>query len=256
MTRPEENARILKETTAWNNDHPPDIVWANAGMSTPTLFVDTPLETLRSQMDINYWAATYLAHATLRLWLTPTTSKETAQAKSRHFIMTSSTVCFCGIAGYAPYSPAKSALRSLADTLRSELNMYNGYRRAHPQDGPETDVKIHCVVPGTITSPGHSNEQELKHSVTKILEESDPAQDEDQVARAALKGLEKGHYLITTQWLGHLMRVGMLGGSPRDNWFVDTVGSWVVNFAWLFIGPDMEGKVWNWGKKNEVKLPQ
>ena len=52
------------------------------------------------------------------------------------------------------------------------------------------------------------------------------------------------------------MRAGMMGGSPRNNIFVDTVFGWVVYIAWLFIGPDMEGKVFNYGKKNKVDLPQ
>ncbi|KAK5120531.1 hypothetical protein LTR85_006187 [Meristemomyces frigidus] len=259
LTKSEENTRLLEEVTAWNDGDPPDIVWANAGMSHPSLFIDTPLDTLRSQMEINYWAATYLAHATLKLWLRQSSSKsvptEQKSAKPRHFIVTSSVACFAGIAGYAPYSPAKSALRSLADTLRSELNIYNGYRRTHATGAPEADVKVHCVVPGTITSPGYAEERKTKHAVTKILEEGDLSQTEDEVAVAAVRGLEKGGYLITTQLLGHAMRAGALGGSPRNNWFVDTVFSWVVNIAWLFIGPDMEGKVFNWGKKNEVKLP-
>lgn len=259
MTLPEENTRLLEEVTAWNNSSPPDIVWANAGMSHPSLFIDTSIEILRSQMEINYWAATYLAHATLKAWLKPSSSKSSAgnikSVKPHHFIITSSTACFVGVAGYAPYSPAKSALRSLADTLRSELNLYNGFRRTHPSDGPEADVKIHCVLPGTITSPGHAIEQKTKHEVTKILEESDPAQTEDEVAAAAVRGLEKGGYLITTQLLGHAMRAGALSGSPRNNWLVDTLFSWVVNLAWLFIGPDMEGKVFEYGKKHDVELP-
>ncbi|KAK4547378.1 hypothetical protein LTR36_001034 [Oleoguttula mirabilis] len=260
VTKPEENARLLEEVTAWNDGTPPDIVWANAGMAHPSLFIDTPLDIMRSQMDINYWAATYLAHATLRAWLRPpspegATTVGQKAAKPRHFIVTSSVACFAGIAGYAPYAPAKSALRSLADTLRSELNLYNGYRRTHSTGAPAADVKIHCVVPATITSPGLAEEEKTKHDVTKVLEESDPAQTEDEVALAAVRGLEKGGYLITTQLIGHAMRAGALGGSPRNNWFVDTVFSWVVSIAWLFIGPDMEGKVFNWGKKNEVKLP-
>ncbi|KXL47431.1 MAG: hypothetical protein FE78DRAFT_182763 [Acidomyces sp. 'richmondensis'] len=260
VTKPEENARLLEEATAWNNGTPPDIVWANAGSSHPSLFIDTSIQILRSQMDINYWAAAYLAHATLKLWLKPAPIKSrdaTSPSKvlPRHFIVTSSTVCFCGVAGYAPYSPAKAALRSLADTLRSELNLYNGYRRAHPENGSPADIKIHCVVPGTIISPGHANEQLTKHEITKQLEESDPAQTEDEAAAAAITGLEKGQYLIATQFLGHAMRAGALGNSPRNNWFVDTVLSWVVSFAWLFIGPDMEGKVFKYGKSHDVPLP-
>ncbi|KAK3634897.1 3-dehydrosphinganine reductase [Elasticomyces elasticus] len=261
VTKPEENARLLEEVTAWNDGNHPDVVWANAGSSHPTLFIDTPIEILHSQMDINYWAAAYLSRATLKLWLKPATSSsksqesQTGPTQPRHFIITSSVACFVGLAGYAPYAPAKSALRSLADTLRSELNLYNGYRRGHPSQGPLTDVKIHCVVPGTIKSPGLDQENEVKHAVTHLLEEGDMAQTEDEVAVAAIKGLESGGYLITTQFLGHAMRAGMLGGSPRNSWLVDTLFAWVINIAWLFIGPDMEGKVFKYGKTNEVLLP-
>lgn len=232
-------------------------MWANAGSSHPTLFIETPIEIQRSQMEINYWAASYLAHATLRSWLKPASSKvPEANPRPRHFIITSSVACFVGLAGYTPYAVAKSALRSLADNLRSEMNLYNGYRSANPGKGPAADVKIHCVVPGTITSPGFEEENKVKHAVTKKLEENDPHQTEDEVAVAAVKGLERGGFLITTQWLGHLMRASMLGGSQRNNAVVDTILGWISYIAWLFIGPDLDSKVFNYGGSNEVKLPQ
>jgi 3-dehydrosphinganine reductase len=66
-----------------------------------------------------------------------------------------------------------------------------------------------------------------------------------------LKGLQRGDYLITTQWLGHAMRVSALGGSPRNGWgIVDVLFGWVTGVAWLFIAPDMESKVWKWGKEH------
>ena len=136
------------------------------------------------------------------------------------------------------------------------MNLYNGYRTANPAKGPAAEVKIHCVVPGTITSPGFEEENRVKHEVTKKLEESDPRQTEDEVAVAAIKGLESGGYLITTQWLGHLMRASMMGGSPRNNAFVDTILGWISYVAWLFIGPDLDGKVFSYGENHEVKLPQ
>jgi 3-dehydrosphinganine reductase len=224
-------------------------------MSEPRLFLDTSVQVLKSQMEVNYFAAAYLAQSTLKAWIKPSSSpspRNPKMVKPRHFIMTSSTVAFVGVAGYAPYAPPKSALRSLSDTLRSEVNLYNGARRKDPINGPATDIAIHCVCPGTITSPGHANEELSKHPVTKILEKDDPAQDEDEVAAAAVKELEKGGYLITTQLLGHAMRASMLGGSPRNNWFVDTIFSWITAIAWLFIGPDLEGKVFGYGKKEGV----
>jgi len=264
VTKPEENERIIAEATAWNNGTPPGIVWANAGHAHPTLFLDTPIETLRSQMDINYWAATYLAHATLKAWLQPLHNgsrqkRESAHPPSskppaRHFIITSSTVAFVGVAGYSPYSPAKSALRSLSDTLRSELNLYNGAAAGAHSSSALPEVKNHIVLPGSILSPGLADENKLKHPVTVMLEDGDPAQTEDEVAKAAIRGLEKGHYLITTQFLGHAMRASALQGSPRNGLvgIRDTLFSWATSVAWLFIGPDMERKVWNWGRQNGV----
>lgn len=246
VTKPEENTRIISEATAWNNGNPPDVVWANAGAAEPQLFVDTPVEVLRSQMDINYFAAAYLAQATLKSWLQPVIADPAA--RPRHFIMTSSSVCFVGVGGYAPYAPAKAAMRSLADSLHSEVNLYNGARQGHPDTGPAAEIKIHCVLPGTIKSAGLDHEEITKHEITKMLEKGDPVQTEDEVAAAAVKGLEKGGFLITTQLLGHVMRAGALGGSPRNNGFVDTLFAWAVNVAWLFVGPGMESQVFAYGK--------
>lgn len=259
MTKPEENSRILSEVTTWNHGNPPDIVWANAGMSEPQLFVDTPVEVLRSQMDINYFAAAYLAQVTLRSWLQPDGSKDnpsSLKSKSpRHFIMTSSSVCFVGVGGYGPYAPPKAAMRSLADTLRSEVNFYNGARRGDSATKPPTDIKIHCVLPGSIQTKGFEHEEESKHQITRIMEEDDVAQTEDEVAAAAVRGLEKGGFLITTQLMGHAMRAGALGGSPRNNRFMDTLFAGVMNVVWLVVGPVMERKVFDYGKKNGAGVP-
>ncbi|THZ19557.1 NAD(P)-binding protein [Aureobasidium pullulans] len=186
-----ENTRILDETTTWNNSTPPDIIWANAGSSSPGLFIDTPLETHRAQMDMNYWSSFYLAHASLKLWLSPSSpqhKREKEQAKRaepRHFIITSSVVAFVGLAGYTPYAPAKAALKSLADSLRMELNLYSGSRQSPTHPSPTSEVKIHLVCPATILSPGYDAENETKHAVTKMLEEDDPKQTSEQVAEAA-----------------------------------------------------------------------
>lgn len=258
LTTEEENERVVKEATAWNNGSPPDIVWQVAGSSHPDLFLDTSMDTIRRQMDINYWAACYLAHTTLRAWTEETPTKpSTASEKeppARHFIMTSSVAIFGGFAGYAPYSPAKAAMRSLADTLRSEMNLYNGARFYKSPTTTVPAIAIHLVVPGTIQSPGLDNENLTKHAVTHILEEGDMSQTEDEVAIAAVKGLEKGDFMVATQFLANAMRVSMMGGSPRSGlWGVrDTILSWILSLVWLFVGPDMEKKVWKYGKEHGV----
>lgn len=131
--------------------------------------------------------------------------------------------------------------------------MYNGARLN--ADVPTPEIKLHAVFPGTIRSPGHAQEQTLKHPITGILEEGDPTQSEDEVALAAVKGLEKGDFLVATQGLGALLRWGSLGSSARNGWvgFRDVLGSSMVSVIWCFLGPQLEGKVFAWGKKNGVR---
>jgi 3-dehydrosphinganine reductase len=253
-----ENARIIAESTAWNNGKMPEIVWAVAGMSTPGLFVETSTDTLRQQMNINYFASAYLAHKTLQAWWYPETpyapqEKGAASEPARHFIITSSAVAFVGLAGYLPYAPAKAALRSLADGLRSEVQIYNGARRSNANVGGQApapfDVNIHAIFPGSILSPGFENEEKTKHPVTRELESSDPKQTEAEAAISALRGLENGNFMTPTNWLVHLLRWGSLGSSQRDNVILDTLGAWITAIVWLIMVPDLNSKVWSWGKK-------
>lgn len=205
-----------------------------------------------------------MAHATLKAWYGPhieasydltgkklEKSKKSSKKEPRHLILTSSAAGLIGVAGYSTYSPAKAALRSLTDSLVSEVNLYHG---AFSQSAdPPPEVKIHTVFPGNIDSPGHVNEDKIKHPVTFVLEKDDPIQTEDQVAAASVSSLEKGDYLIMTNWLGSLIRWGALSGSPRNGFgIVDLFMSGIVNLAWLFIGPDMDSTVFKWGKNNGV----
>jgi 3-dehydrosphinganine reductase len=253
-----ENARILAEASAWNNGKTPEIVWAVAGSSTPGLFVETSTDTLRSQMELNYFASAYLAHKTLQAWWYPDTpyvpqEKGAVSEPSRHFIITSSATAFVGLAGYVPYAPAKAALRSLADGLRSEVQLYNGARRSNVTAGGQVpapfDVNIHAIFPGSILSPGFENEEKTKHPVTRELEATDPKQTELEAATSAIRGLENGNYMTPTNWLVHLLRWGSLGSSQRDNIILDTLGAWVTTIVWLIMVPDLNNKVWGWGKK-------
>ncbi|KKA16417.1 3-dehydrosphinganine reductase [Rasamsonia emersonii CBS 393.64] len=252
LTNPAEAERVLDEVTTWNNGAAPDVVWCCAGYCTPGFFIDTPIQTLRDQMDTIYWTAAYTAHATLRRWLAPISPEEASQQTSppprRHLIFTSSTLAFFPVTGYGPYSPGKAAMRSLADTLCQEVEMYNGTRRNKKNAAPAADVKIHTVFPMGILSPGYENEQKLKPALTQLLEEADKPQTPEEVARISIKALERGDYLITTMLVGHLMKGTALGPSPRNNIVLDTLTSWASSLIFVFVIPDLAKKAWNWGK--------
>ncbi|KAM3079872.1 3-dehydrosphinganine reductase, variant 2 [Clarireedia jacksonii] len=236
VTLPNESTRILAETTTFNNGLTPDIVWCIAGASHPALFLDTPISTMRSQMDMNYWSCVDMAHAILGQWLSPENNDHTQRRPTdRHLIFTSSVLAFYSTAGYSPYSPAKAALKSFADTLDQELLLY------------PNPPKIHAVFPATITSPGLERENRTKPAVTLLLEEADPVQSPEQVAKAAIEGLERGEFLITTGLLGSAMRACAWGGSRRNAGLKDWIVECSLAAVWGVVRWDLDGKVKKWG---------
>lgn len=266
LTDAAATVKMLEQVKEMNGGQAPDIVWGLAGMSVPKLFIDADVETLRQQMDVNYWTGAYLAHATLKMWYGPHVEEFSAppegdkksagkasgpKAPARHFILTSSVAGFVGVAGYGTYSPSKAALRSLCDSLDNEVKLYTGAFEHSGTPVPET--KVHLIVPGNISTPGHIEEDKTKHPVTFALEKDDPVQTEDQCAAAAVAGLDNGDYLIMTNWLAKLVRFASISGSPRNGLgLLDTFMSGITNFAWLFIRPDMDSTVLKWGRTNGV----
>lgn len=257
LTNPVESERVIQEATTLNDGVAPDVVWCCAGTSHPGFFIDTPIQTLRDQMDTVYWTAAYTAHATLRKWLAPIAASDEARTSTprRHLIFTASTLAFVPVSGYSPYAPAKAAMRGLSDVLNQEIEMYNGARTRTKSPAPAADVKIHTVFPMGILSPGFDNEQQLKPGLTKQLEEADRPQTPDDVARISIKALERGDYLITTMFLGHLMKGTALGPSPRNSVILDTLTSWVSGLVILGVTPDLKRKAWDWGVRNGIAKP-
>lgn len=230
---------------------PPDIVWCCAGYCTPGFFIETPINTLKSSMDTVYWTAANMAHATLRKWLVPINPSNQRPLPRRHLIFTSSTLAFVPITGYATYSPAKAAMRSLSDTLNQEIEVYNGARASKERArAPAADVKVHTVFPMGILSPGFDNEQMIKPGLTKQLEAADRPQTPGEVARIALEALERGEYLITTMFVGNLMKGTSLGSSPRNSWIRDTFTGWLSSLVFLQVVPDLRAQAFTWGRKN------
>ncbi|KAL2818965.1 hypothetical protein BDW59DRAFT_151693 [Aspergillus cavernicola] len=253
LTNPEECERIISEVTEWNDGMPPDIVWCCAGYCTPGYFIETPIRTLKDQMDTVYWTAANTAHAVLRKWLVPINPSHQRPLPRRHLIFTCSTLAFVPIAGYAPYSPAKAAMRSLSDTLNQEIEIYNGSRASKERArATPADVKIHTVFPMGILSPGFDNEQLIKPALTKQLEAADKPQTPKEVARIAIEAIERGEYLITTMFVGNLMKGSALGPSPRNSWIRDTFTGWLSNLVFLQVVPDLRKQAFTWGKNNGV----
>lgn len=86
----------------------------------------------------------------------------------------SSTLGYMSLIGYASYAPAKHALRGLADTLRSELQLYS--------------IDVQIFFPCTMFTPGYEEENKTKPRITLKIEESDSGLTAEQAARSMLIG--------------------------------------------------------------------
>ncbi|KAI0101311.1 3-ketodihydrosphingosine reductase tsc-10 [Nemania sp. FL0031] len=239
--------RVVADATAWNNEHPPEIVWCLAGLSTPMLWTDDEaMKAARYTMDVNYFGSAEMSQAIMRAWLRPgqTAKQEPSTKKARpeakHIIFTGSVLSTFSFAGYATYTPSKFALRALADALVMEARLY-----------PDTPIEVHLLLPNSITTAGYERENATKPQVTHELEGPDTPQSADEVAALSIAGLEKGRYFIASSFMGNLMRWSAMGNSPRDNWFVDTLMGSILPFIMLYVTWDMNKVASKWGKKNK-----
>ena len=268
LTDPRSAPEILRKITEWNHGSPPDVVWCCAGYCIPSFFADADIKTLREQMDVLFWSCAYMAHATLNLWKQPNSSSSalststtgtTKEPQTRHLIFTSSCLAFFPVAGYAPYSPAKAAMRCLADTLQQEIAVWNGARHHKPSattkaspGAPPAEIQLHTIFPMGISSPSFTNEEAIKPAITKEFEKSDKPQTPDQVADAAIAGLDKGEQMITTMLLGHLMKGAGHGASLRWT-FMDVFWNWLGQVIAMFVGWDFLKQGTKWGEEHGLR---
>lgn len=250
---PSSAPTILSTVTEWNNGRQPSIVFCCAGHCVPGFFASSTIDILRAQMETIYWSAAYMAHAALNTWLHPSSStpdsKQTPSSSpddTRHIIFTSSTLAFFPVAGYAPYSPAKAAMKSLADTLNQEVAVYNGAHRSGSSTSTQVDIRIHTLYPMGVLTPGFENENKTKPALTLMLEKDDKPQTPDDVARIAVERLEQGEQHITTMFLGHLLKGVGMGASMRSG-VMDVLYHMLGSVAILFVAPDFVSKCWKWG---------
>ncbi|KAJ7276464.1 oxidoreductase [Mycena haematopus] len=201
-------SEALEAACAAHGGRCPDAIFLCAGTSTPGFFVEESEDSQRTGMEMAYWVQASTALAA-------------AKRMARHrfagkIVFTSSVLGYMSLVGYSSYSPGKHALRGLAETLRSELILYN--------------IGVHIFFPGTIYSPGYVEENKTKPKITLKIEESDEGLQPDQVAEALLRGVQNGSFHISADLLGNIFRSSTRGATPHNNVFMDGIYSL---FGWI-----------------------
>lgn len=195
------SAAAFAAVCAAHNGQAPDAVFACAGASRPMYLVDMTAEDFERGMKDGFWVQAWTAFAS---------AKEMArQGKKGKIILVSSTLGFMSFVGYASYSPAKHALRGLADSLRSELLLYG--------------IDVHVFFPPTMYTPGFDEENKTKPAITRKIESTDEGLTPEQAAAGLLAGVQRGDHHITADLITSLFCASTRGSAPRRNVFVDTV---------------------------------
>ncbi|KAN0080352.1 hypothetical protein V8E55_009918 [Tylopilus felleus] len=224
LTSASASAEALAAATAGHNAFP-DAVFCCAGASKPMFLVDISEAELVDGMRDGYWVQTWTAWAAV---------KEMAKRGQKgKIILVSSTLGLMSIVGYSSYSPAKHALRALAECLRSESLLYG--------------ITTHIFFPPTMYTPGFDEENKTKPAITRKIESTDEGLTAEQAAQGLFKGVENGDFHITADLITSLFRASTRGCSPRGNTLFDIVLDVV---AWIGV------PIWRRSVDNQIVAHQ
>ncbi|KDQ50617.1 hypothetical protein JAAARDRAFT_164666 [Jaapia argillacea MUCL 33604] len=177
----------------------PDAIFLCAGVATPRFFVESTAKDLIDGMNLGYWTEAWTSWAVTR--------RMVQQGRQGKIVFIASTLCYMTFVGWSSYSPARHAVRGLADTLRSELQLYN--------------IDVHLFSPNTMLTPGYDEEQKTKPKITLKIEEGDTPLTAEQAAIGLIKGIEANHAHISADFITELFRASTRGSAPGHNFVYD-----------------------------------
>jgi 3-dehydrosphinganine reductase len=152
----------------------PDILVTSAGIAACGYFGDLPLHVFGETMATNYFGTLYA----IRTALPPMEAR-----RAGHIVLVSSGAGLMGIYGYTPYSPTKFAVRGLGESLRAELR--------------PRGIRVSVVYPPHTDTPQLEQENRSKPVETGAITRAAKTWSADGVARAIVRGIEKGAFMIT-----------------------------------------------------------
>ncbi|PPQ83161.1 hypothetical protein CVT25_005408 [Psilocybe cyanescens] len=217
-------AKALETVSDAHGGEAPDAIFTCAGASTPKFFIDMDEKDMVDGMMNAYW---------LQAWTAWAATKQMVRGGKRgaKIVFVSSTLGYMTFVGYASYSPGKHALRGLADTLNSELKLYG--------------IDVHIYFPGTMFTPGYTEETKTKPEITQTIEGTDGVTAE-QAALALYKGMAlhyvvglysrilgvvNGNYHISGDLITDLFCASTRGAAPRNNWLLEGLYDLVAYIA-------------------------
>lgn len=153
---------------------PVDVLVTSAGAARPGHFEKLPDEVFEEQMALDYFGTLHAVRAVVPAMI----------GRGRgHLLLVSSTAGLIGVYGYSAYSPAKFAVRGLAETLRAELKPFK--------------IVVACAYPPDTDTPGLARENLEKPEATARISAAVKVRSPQSVAQAIVRGIERDRLVIT-----------------------------------------------------------
>ena len=158
----------------------PDLLINNVGRAVPHCFEDVTFAQFDETMKTNLYGA----------WSTVSALVPHMKARGGAIVNVSSMAGFIGVFGYTDYCASKFAVVGLSEALRQELRRYG--------------ISVSVLCPPDTDTPGLANEDLTKPAETKAVSAGARLMQPDDVARALLKGIRRGTFMIVPGGEGKL----------------------------------------------------
>jgi len=160
----------------------PDLVINAAGVAQPGYFQELDLEIFHWMMNVNYFGTVYISKAIVPGMI---------QRGSGHIVNISSEAGFLAAFGYSAYAASKYAVTGFSDVLRSEMKPHG--------------IRVSAVFPSDVDTPQLAYETSYQPLETQALAPLRSVMKTEAVARATLRGIARGQYVILPGFDSKLM---------------------------------------------------
>lgn len=150
----------------------PDIFINNVGRALPNYFEKISFKQLAETMAINFYSVWHCLSFMLPL----------LKKKGGNIVNVSSMAGYLGVFGYSDYTASKFAIIGLTEVLAAEYKNYN--------------IRFSVLCPPDTNTKGFVIENKHKPPETRAISQSAKCLDPQTVAKACLKGIKKGKFII------------------------------------------------------------
>lgn len=150
-----------------------------AGYVIPGYVEQLTLESMETEMDVNYWGTVYTIKHVLDGMM---------ERREGWILNVASMGGLKGIFGYTSYAGSKFAVVGFSEALRSEMRPYG--------------IHVSVLCPPDVDTPMFERENKVKPLETRRISGGAKVMGPEEVASAAIKGLEKNSFIILPNFSG------------------------------------------------------